>query len=60
MPGSNRSRVVEANDLKPRNVSDFRYTGDTLPGPVRPSAGTRSRGAPPQPRQPKPPAPSRR
>src|SRR5215471_17698512 len=27
MPGSNRSVVVEANDLKPRNVRVFRYNG---------------------------------
>src|SRR5215475_6204840 len=27
MPGSRRSVVAEANDLKPRRVRDFRYTG---------------------------------
>src|SRR6266700_6390766 len=31
MPGSRRSVVAEANDLKPRSVRDFRYTRPLLP-----------------------------
>src|SRR5215470_11839092 len=31
MPGSRRSAVAEANDLKPRSVRDFRYTRPLLP-----------------------------
>src|SRR5690348_10024177 len=31
MPGSRRSVVAEANDLKPRSVRDFRYTRPPLP-----------------------------
>src|SRR6201997_2215489 len=31
MPGSRRSVVAEANDLKPRRVRDFRYTRPPLP-----------------------------
>src|SRR5487761_1120693 len=31
MPGSNRSVVAEANDLKPRRVRDFRNTSPLLP-----------------------------
>src|SRR5215470_9778654 len=31
MPGSKRSVVAEANDLKPRSVRDFRYTRPLLP-----------------------------
>src|SRR5580700_1404867 len=31
MPGSKRSEVAEANDLKPRRVSVFRYTRGLLP-----------------------------
>src|SRR5215471_17632177 len=31
MPGSRRSVVAEANDLKPRKVRDFRYTRPLLP-----------------------------
>src|SRR5437660_7653719 len=30
MPGSRRSVVAEANDLKPRKVRDFRYTRPSL------------------------------
>src|ERR1700735_2404294 len=40
MPGSRRSVVADANDLKPRRVRDFRYTRPLLPrnGPAeRPS-----------------------
>src|ERR1700760_1857471 len=31
IPGSRRSAVEEANDLKPRSVRDFRYTRPPLP-----------------------------
>src|SRR6201996_1388465 len=31
IPGSRRSVVAEANDLKPRRVRDFRYTRPLLP-----------------------------
>src|SRR6201997_4996339 len=31
IPGSRRSVVAEANDLKPRRVRDFRYTSPLLP-----------------------------
>src|SRR5580700_4056611 len=31
IPGSKRSVVAEANDLKPRRVRDFRYTSPLLP-----------------------------
>src|ERR1700739_3202367 len=31
IPGSRRSAVAEANDLKPRRVRDFRYTRPLLP-----------------------------
>src|SRR5580698_9566984 len=31
IPGSRRSVVAEANDLKPRRVRDFRYTNPLLP-----------------------------
>src|SRR3984957_770738 len=31
IPGSRRSVVAEANDLKPRRVRDFRYTYPLLP-----------------------------
>src|ERR1700722_1845451 len=31
MPGSRRSVVADANDLKPRRVRDFRYTCPLLP-----------------------------
>src|SRR5579859_6649350 len=31
MPGSRRSVVAEAKDLKPRRVRDFRYTRPLLP-----------------------------
>jgi hypothetical protein len=31
MPGSRRSVVAEANDLKPRSVRDFRYTRPSSP-----------------------------
>src|ERR1700727_2510506 len=31
MPGSRRSVVAEAKDLKPRSVRDFRYTRTPLP-----------------------------
>src|ERR1700744_5053917 len=31
IPGSRRSVVAEANDLKPRSVRDFRYTRPLLP-----------------------------
>src|SRR6202034_4261007 len=31
MPGSNRSEVEDANDLKPRSVKVFRYTRRVLP-----------------------------
>src|SRR5580693_8615496 len=31
IPGSSRSVVAEANDLKPRRVRDFRYTYPLLP-----------------------------
>src|SRR6202035_3413842 len=55
MPGSRRSVVAEANDLKPRRVRDFRYTYPLLPRdypaerpslegyrPGRPTAGKRA------------------
>src|SRR5580693_8968307 len=69
IPGSRRSVVAEANDLKPRRVRDFRYTYPLLPRAYpaeRPSLeGYRSRrppagngaGSPPaveSPRQPPP------
>src|ERR1700733_946117 len=55
MPGSRRSVVADANDLKPRRVRDFRYTNPLLPRndpaerpslegyrPGRPGAGKRA------------------
>src|SRR5579872_6141633 len=52
MPGSRRSAVAEANDLKPRRVRDFRYTNPllSLHAPYRPGArqaGNRAEGAGP-------------
>src|ERR1700728_413084 len=51
MPGSRRSVVAEANDLKPRSVRDFRYTRPLLPRncPAMrlPEIGTASRTLPP-------------
>src|SRR5580704_10483771 len=60
MPGSRRSVVAEANDLKPRRVRDFRYTRPLLPRndpaerpslegyrPGRPAAGKRAATAEP-------------
>src|SRR5260370_8730316 len=60
MPGSRRSVVADANDLKPRRVRDFRYTNPLLPRndpadrpsfegypPRRPPAGNAA--APPRP-----------
>src|SRR3984885_9948635 len=57
MPGSRRSVVADANDLKPRRVRDFRYTNPLLPRndpaerpslegyrPWRPAAGKRGNG----------------
>src|ERR1700722_3623598 len=50
IPGSRRSVVAEANDLKPRRVRDFRYTYPLLPRAYpaeRPSLeGYRSRRPP--------------
>src|SRR5579872_2704033 len=45
IPGSRRSVVAEAKDLKPRSVRDFRYTRLSSPGTAprcacRPSAST--------------------
>src|SRR5689334_7038729 len=40
MPGSRRSVVAEANDLKPRKVRDFRYTRPLLLVFLRPMAKT--------------------
>src|SRR5476651_1414739 len=37
MPGSRRSVVAEANDLKPRRVRDFRYTYPLLPAITPPN-----------------------
>src|ERR1700722_761597 len=60
IPGSRRSVVAEANDLKPRRVRDFRYTCPLLPRdypaerpslegyrPRRPAAGKRAATAEP-------------
>src|SRR3984957_15210800 len=60
MPGSRRSVVADANDLKPRRVRDFRYTCPLLPRnnpaerpslegyrPGRPAAGNRAATAEP-------------
>src|SRR6202044_3046961 len=60
MPGSRRSVVADANDLKPRRVRDFRYTCPLLPRddpaerpslegyrPRRPAAGKRAATAEP-------------
>src|ERR1700729_2861852 len=49
MPGSRRSVVAEANDLKPRRVRLFRYTNPllSLQAPYRPGArqtGNRAEG----------------
>src|ERR1700736_2302226 len=40
IPGSRRSVVADANDLKPRRVRDFRYTNPllSLHAPYRPGA----------------------
>src|ERR1700749_21445 len=35
MPGSRRSEAADANDLKPRRVRLFRYTGALPPAPPR-------------------------
>src|ERR1700733_5375922 len=52
MPGSRRSVVAEANDLKPRSVRDFRYTRPLLPRncPAMrlPDIGIASRTLPPR------------
>src|SRR5580698_8923318 len=37
IPGSRRSVVAEANDLKPRKVRDFRYTCPLLPALTLPN-----------------------
>src|ERR1700693_1344275 len=52
IPGSRRSVVAEANDLKPRRVRLFRYTNPllSLHAPYRPGArqtGNRAEGAVP-------------
>src|SRR5579862_2527073 len=50
MPGSRRSVVAEANDLKPRMVRLFKYTGrpsSPLPAPYRPVALRTPNRAPP-------------
>src|ERR1700731_2126931 len=60
MPGSRRSVVADANDLKPRRVRDFRYTYPLLPRndpverpslegyrPGRPTEGNRAATAEP-------------
>src|ERR1700739_326936 len=53
IPGSRRSVVAEANDLKPRMVRLFKYTGrpsSPLPAPYRPVAlQTASRALPREP-----------
>src|SRR6202451_1125081 len=43
MPGSRRSEVAEANDLKPRRVRLFRYT--CAPSSLLPTRGWQTRGS---------------